>query len=101
MAVNDFIARPADTAPIKVAALAASASSAEVSLGSNTIFAINGSDHFHIKFGLTGMAAAAATDFRVPKDVTIVLDTSRFTHIRVYNSTVAAIDVYVLVLSKF
>ena len=102
MAVQDAVLVPSQELVLKVAALAAAASSAEQNLGKNQLFAINATDEFHIKFGVTGMGVAANTDFRIPKDAVVVYDTGQaFTHIRVFNDTGVAIDVYIQPLSRF
>jgi hypothetical protein len=102
LAVFDAVLVPAQEAPLKVAALAASTSSAEQSLGKNTIFAINATKDITIKFGVTGMGAAAATDFRIPTNATMTFDTGEaYTHIRVFNLDGAATaDIYITKLSR-
>jgi len=101
--VFDGILKPAAAPAIKIAALAAVTSSAEQSLGSNRIFAINATQDITIKFGVTGMGAATAADFRVPASQTQVYDTGfEFTHIRVFNLHASSTaDVYIQFLSKF
>jgi len=91
----DAILVPAVGRGSKIAGLGASASSAEQLLGPNRTFIIVGSDAFHLRLGRTGMGAADATDFRIPANTAVTLDSGpEFTHFRVFNSTVAAIDIY-------
>lgn len=101
MALFDAVLVPAGAAT-KISALGASASSAEVLLGANKLFAVSATDAVHIVFGQTGMAAADAADFRIPAGVVAVWDTGHeFTHARFFNSTGAAIDIYIQPLSRF
>lgn len=102
MAVIDAVLVPSQEPVLKIAALAAAASSAEQLLGKNQLFAISATDDFHISFGVTGMGVASAADFRIPIDAIVVLDSGQaFTHLRVFNNTAANIDVYILPLSRF
>lgn len=101
MAVFSSVFIPGSDAVIKVAGLATTTSSAEQTLGKHKLFAINATQDITIKFGVTGLAAAAATDFRIPANTNVVFDTgSQITSIRVFNlSGTTAADVYVLGLS--
>lgn len=108
MAVMDAILTPGEPRGTQTAGLGASASTAELLLGPQQIFVISGrgasgaSASLHIRFGRTGMAAAAATDFFVPACAMPTFDTgSEFTHVRVFNPNAGAIDVHILKLSKF
>lgn len=102
MAVQDAIFAPGKERGNKIAALAATTSSTEQSLGSDVIFAINSPVDIHIRFGVTGMGAATVADFRIPAEATLTFQTGQaFTHIRVFNSDASATDVYILPLSKF
>jgi hypothetical protein len=102
MAVQDAVLVPSQEAVLKLTALGAAASSTEQLLGKNQLFAINATDDCHIAFGVTSMGVASATDFRLPQDAVVVYDTGQaFTHIRVFNNTGAAIDVYIQPLSRF
>ena len=101
MAVFDAVFVPAGAA-IKEAALGASASSSEISLGENKIFAVSATDAYHVVFGRAGMDPADVADFRVPSGVIAVFDTGHeFTHVRFFNSTAAGIDIYLQPLSRF
>jgi hypothetical protein len=95
MAVADHILIPTGASPTK-ASPAASASTAEILLGGTTIFSIVCTGNCHVKFGTTGMAAAAVTDHFIAANTKEVYNLSRnFTAIRVFNPTGAGIDVYV------
>ena len=78
----------------------ASASSAEIVLGTDRIFAINATDDVNIAFGVSGMAAAAATNFRIPGGTVATYDTGQFDRIRLYNATSATITYYIQLLTK-
>ena len=102
MAVIDAILVAGQSPDLKVAGLAAAASSAVLELGINTIFAINGTDAFNIRFGKSGMDPASATNFRIPANTIVVFSMGQaFTHIRVFNDTASAIDVHAKQLSRF
>lgn len=102
MAVISAILSPAATSAKKTAALATVTSSAEIVLGNNTIFAINATGDITIKFGVAGMTAAAATDFRVPANTMQVFDTGNlYSSVRVFNLAATATDIYIQPLSKF
>jgi hypothetical protein len=101
MAVLAAILLPGQDPDIKVAGLAATTSTAEQLLGKNKLFAINATQDICIKFGVTGMSAAAATNFRIPANQTAVFDTGEaFTHIRVFNLGSSAADIYAKGLSR-
>lgn len=85
----------------KTAALANGASTAEIILGPDCIFVINATKDMTIRFGTSGMPAAAATDYRVPANQQTTFYTSVFDRIRVFNVDTAAGDVYVQKLSRF
>lgn len=102
MATLDAILVFSQEPVIKIAALAADTSSTEQLLGKNQLFAVHGTDGFHIKPGATGMGAAAATDFLLPGGQVHVFDTGQaFTHIRLFNDTASAIALYIQPLSRF
>ena len=90
----------------KVAALAASTSSAEIILQENQLFAVMatgaGSGDFHLAFGNSGMAAAAVTNFRFPGKQVFTLQTGdHFDRLRVFNPDgVNTLDVYIQVLDR-
>lgn len=66
-------------------------------------FAINADQDITIKFGTAGMAAAAATDFRIPANQTYVYDLGRnFDRVRVFNlSSTTAANIFIQPLSRF
>jgi hypothetical protein len=102
LAVQSAILVPAGDAVIKIAALAATTSSAQQSLGTNRIFAINADQDITIRFGNTGMAAADNTFYRIPANQQTTLDTSdQFSFIRVFNLGASAANVWILPLSRF
>jgi len=73
--------------PCQNATIGAAASTGEIVLGKNAIFAINATADINIKFGNAGMAAAAATDYRIPANQQTTLDTSdTFDRIRVFST---------------
>lgn len=76
-----------------VNAAPAGASTAEIVLGTNCIFAINATADINIKFGNSGMGAAAATDYRIPANQQTTLDTgSAFDRIRVFGTASVSIQ---------
>ena len=103
MAVFSSILCPTQNACIKVASLGTTTSSAEQVLGTNVVFAINADQDITIKFGVSGMGAAAATDFRIPQNQTYTFDTGYYIdRIRVFNMNgTTAANVYIQPLSKF
>ena len=102
MATFDAILSPAGGKVTKIAALAATTSSTEQAIGANQIFTVVATDDCHLKFGVAGMAAAANTDAYIAQKSKEMYDMGReFTHIRIYNPTVAAIDVYIQFFSKY
>ena len=104
MATFDAILIPAETTGTKIAGLAATTSSAEQALGFNEIFAINADQDITIRFGPPSFSAsAAATDFRIPQNSTMVFDVGRqYTSFKVFNlSGSTAANVYYMKLVKF
>ncbi len=75
MAVFSSILVPAgastagSTTADKTGTITTAASSAEIVLGRYQLFAINATGDLNIRFGNSGMPAAAATDFRIPAGV--------------------------------
>jgi len=99
LARSDAILIPSGEAVLKTSPTTGT-STTEQELGPHQIFAIVGDGNFHIKFGRTGMGAAAATDFLIPSNTIVVLDTgSAFTHVRLFNPTGSTINLYILPLS--
>lgn len=96
----------------KVAALAPAASSAEIVLGQNQLFAISAipvgtpgattGAYINLEFGPAGLGAATASDFGIPVNQVLTFDTGeQFKSIRVFNNcTTTNVDVFVLKLSK-
>lgn len=81
----------------KFAGQAAGASSAEVALGSNVSFVVWGTQQINVKFGPTGLAAAAATDFGIPANTLVTFDTGEeFRSIRIFNNGSTTADIYVM-----
>ena len=103
MALQSAVLGFAGDAPIKLAALATSTSSAAQVLGTNCAFAINADQDITIRMGNAGMAAADATFYRIPANQQTVLYLSdAFSQIRVFNlSGTTAANVYIQKLSRF
>lgn len=79
----------------------AGASSAEIVIGNNQIFAINASGDVNIAFGNSGMAAASNSNFRVPSGVTAEYDTgSQNDRIRLFNNGGSSINYWIQLLSR-
>lgn len=91
---------PAKSVPTKVSALATTASSAELLFWRDRIIAVTATDNCQVVFGLTGMGAADATGWFIPKGAVHQFDLGQFTAIRIYNPTAGNIDVYVMELAK-
>lgn len=117
MAVFASILKPTDAAGgieavTKAAGIAAGASSNEIVLGTNQLFAVVGmplgtpgsttAANINLKLGPAGLSAAAATDFGIPVNTVLTFDTGdTFNSIRVFNNcTTTAVDIYVLKLSR-
>lgn len=72
---------------VATAVLGAAASTAEIVLGNEAVFAITCTGDFHVKFGNSGMAAAAATDFQYPANSVQTLQTGDHTdRIRIFST---------------
>lgn len=103
MALQSAVLGFAGDAPIKIAALATSTSSAEQVLGHNCVFAINADQDITIRVGNSGMAAADATFYRIPanQQTTLYLNDA-VDRIRVFNlSGTTAANVYIQKLNRF
>lgn len=86
MAVFSHILVPGGS-PAITATLGAAASSAEIVLGNRCVFLLVCSAACQIKFGNTGMGAAAATDLLIPANVPMTFDTSdQFTSVRIFST---------------
>ena len=101
MASLDAVFVPAQQRGVKLAALAATTSSAERAVCRNCIVAISATGDYTIRWGQTGMSAADADDFLVPSGVIFLWDASReWTHFRVFNPAASAIDVHYTFFSR-
>lgn len=99
MSTFDSIFYP--TGEITTATLATVTSTAEIVLGNNRVFAITSSDDIRIKFGNSGMAAAAAGDFPVWASSYARYDTgSHQDRIRLFNPTGATITYWIQFLAR-
>lgn len=95
MATFDALFPFSDEAPTKQT-IGNGASGAAISVGANRKLMISATGAFHVKFGVTGMGAAAATDFLVPSaGIFVTTTTDSKTHVRIFNDSGASIDVYV------
>jgi hypothetical protein len=90
-------------------------SGAEISLGNNQIFMIvafaaaagTATNNINVRFGPTGLGAAAATDMGIPCGTPtssaspLFFDTGdTYQSIRVFNNTAGSVDVYVCKMSR-
>lgn len=81
----------------KSAALTAATSTAEIVLGNNVTFVVWGTQQINVRFGPAGLGAATATDFGIPANTLVILDTGEeFKSIRVFNNGSGAADIYVM-----
>lgn len=120
MATFHAIWKPTDAAggiqhTVKVAALAAGTSSAEISLGNNQLFSITAfanavgttTNNINVRFGPAGLGAATATDMGLPCGTPtsdagpLFFDTGdTYQSIRVFNNTAQTVDIYVCKMSR-
>lgn len=64
------------------------ASSGEVILGVNALFIFSSDTDSNLKFGVSGMAAAAVTDFYIPAKTLVRFDLgAAFDRVRIFNTT--------------
>lgn len=71
-------------------------SSAEIVLNRYTIFAINANGDVNIRFGNSGMPAAAATDFRIPSGVVATYQVpAQWDRFRLFNPTGATVTYWI------
>lgn len=82
------------------AALGATTSTAEIAVGANRLIRISASGDATVKFGLTGMGAAAATDIPVWGKTYQDFFTGEFTHIRIFNTTASSINYFIVPLVR-
>jgi hypothetical protein len=79
------------------ATLGGTTSTAELLAGQkNSLFAINANGDINIRFGNSGMPAAAATDYRIPSGVTAVYQlTAQHDRIRIFNPGAGSINYWI------
>lgn len=78
------------------ASLAATTSTAAITLEHNRLFAINADGDINIRFGNSGMDAASGADYRIPAGTTAVYDLGNaFTRIRLYNPGGSSINYWI------
>ena len=71
-------------------------SSGEIVLGRYTIFAINANSDINIRFGNSGMPAAAATDFRIPAGVIATYQLpQQYDRFRIFNAAAGSINYWI------
>ena len=81
--------------------IGAGVSSAEISIGNNRIFVFNADQDVMIKFGNTGMGAAAATDFRIIANTYAPFDMGQQVgFIRLFNNGGSTANWFIQYLSK-
>lgn len=86
MALMDAIFALTDVAPT-TASLNATTSTAEISLGADTLWQFVATQNMHIRVGTTGMGAASASYTLIPANTLYFLYMNRnLTHIRIFNN---------------
>lgn len=95
--------------------LATATSGAEIALGPRQVFMLTafaattptGASNINIKFGGTGLSAAAATDMALPISgpgfsvAPILFETGEeFSSIRIFNNTSATVNVFVMLVNR-
>lgn len=99
MAVFNAVLHPA--AENKNGTIGAGVSSAEIDIGNNRIFILNADQDVMIKFGQTGMGAAAATDFRIIANTYAPFDMgNNVRFIRLFNNGASTANWFIQYLSK-
>lgn len=101
MAIHDMILHPAGDAT-RTQVLTVS-SSAELSVTGSESWAFIADAAVHIAFGRTGMAAADASDWRIPADSPVVFNfgiLQPITHIRVFNPAGTTTNFFQLPLAR-
>jgi hypothetical protein len=72
------------------------ASSGEIILGRYQIFAINANGDINMRFGSSGMPAAAATDFRLPNGVVVTYQVpAQWDRMRIWNPGTGSITYWI------
>jgi hypothetical protein len=82
------------------AALGATTSTAEIVLGINRLVRISASGDCTVKFGLSGMGAAAATDIPVWGKTYQDFFTGEFDRIRIFNTTAGSVNYFIVPLVR-
>lgn len=78
------------------ASLATVTSTAEIVLGRYQLFAINASGDINIRFGNSGMPAAAATDYRIPANTIVTYQIPQnYDRLRIFNPTGSSINYWI------
>lgn len=78
------------------ASLAGTTSTAEITLGRYSLFVINANGDINIRFGNSGMPAAAATDFRIPGNGMAVYQLpAQYDRFRIFNPSATAINYWI------
>lgn len=78
------------------AAVTGTTSTAEIVLGRYQLFAINASGDINIRFGNSGMPAAAATDFRIPSGVVATYQVpAQWDRLRIFNPSATSVTYWI------
>lgn len=76
--------------------ITAASSTSEIVLGRYTLFAINATSDMNIRFGNSGMPAAAVTDFRIPSGVVATYQVpEQWDRIRLFNNGASSITYWI------
>jgi hypothetical protein len=82
-------------------AVSANASTAEIVIGFRYIFSIICDSDMHVKWGVSGMAAATASNFLIPAKMLVTMDMGEsFDRVRVFTATGATGNIYILPLTR-
>lgn len=85
----------------KTGTVATVSSSAEIVLGRYQLFAINATGDINIRFGNSGMPAAAASDFRIPAGVVATYAIpAQYDRFRLFNAGASTITYWIQPLSQ-
>jgi len=99
MDTHVWVPKPGTAAGVEIDA---SASSAAITPGVNTLVFITCPSAYHIKFGNATLTAATASDFYIP--AAVVPDawelTDQCTSFRIFNPNLAAITIYYTLIGK-